>query len=66
MRNLVYIATKGNVQLRTTSYSEMQEMKKAGFAIKEVMEEVQPERKIDKERIARRQEYIRNRKKSFA
>lgn len=63
MRNLVYIGTKGNVQLKVTSYAEMQELKKAGFVITEAVEEVEKDRKIDKERIARRQEYIRNKRK---
>ena len=64
MRKLVYIGKNAQgVIVKTSSYEEMNRWKADGFTFTEQVEEIQPERHIDKEKIAARQAYIRNKRK---
>lgn len=63
MRKLIYVATKGNVTIEVTDYTEKNKLKEQGFKITEKLEEVKEEKKINRERIEKRMKAIRERAK---
>ena len=65
MRKLVYVGYNEKIDeiIETTSFDTMQECKGYGYKFTERLDEIEEEKKIDKEKIAKRQAAIRKGKR---